>query len=110
MEEGLGSIDGRVERLLHTVTQPWQNERNLNARTLPKNLGTMQQLFERSQQIQQMFTHVSTMVRDFTEGVNQLRATKSTENCQVMSNLAAKGSSPIVGLEMAPGRAGSFSI
>ncbi|MPC48753.1 hypothetical protein E2C01_042536 [Portunus trituberculatus] len=35
--------------------------------TLPENLGTMQKLFERSQQIQQMFTHMSTMVRGFTE-------------------------------------------
>ncbi|MPC30387.1 hypothetical protein E2C01_023650 [Portunus trituberculatus] len=47
MEEGLKSTDGRVERLPHTVTQPWQNETNLNVTTLPENLGIMQRLFER---------------------------------------------------------------
>ncbi|MPC57629.1 hypothetical protein E2C01_051614 [Portunus trituberculatus] len=61
MKEGLESKDGRVERLPHTIMQPWQNETNLNATMLSENLGITQQLFERSQQIQQMFTHMSTM-------------------------------------------------
>ncbi|MPC96456.1 hypothetical protein E2C01_091715 [Portunus trituberculatus] len=51
-----------------------------------------------------------TIVRGFTEGVNQLRAIKSTENCQVRSTLAAKGSYPIAGSEMTPGSAGSSSV
>ncbi|MPC67912.1 hypothetical protein E2C01_062098 [Portunus trituberculatus] len=72
--------------------QPWQNETNLNAAMLPENLGITQQLFERSQQIQHMFTHMLTMSTD------------------VMLTLAAKGTSPITESETASGRGGNLSV
>ncbi|MPC66143.1 hypothetical protein E2C01_060288 [Portunus trituberculatus] len=100
MEEGLESTESRVEGLPHTVTQPWQNETNSNTTMMHENLDITQQLFEHSQQMQQMFTHMLIV----------LRAVKSTGDGRVMSTLAAKGTSPITASETTSGRGGNLSV
>ncbi|MPC77029.1 hypothetical protein E2C01_071468 [Portunus trituberculatus] len=77
---------------------------------LPENLDITQQLFECSQQIQQMFTHMSTMERSFTESVYRFRVAKSTGDGRVMLTLAAKGTSPITESETTSRRGRNLSI
>ena len=91
-EDGVDGTEQSTEEPACPATPSWQlaTGSNVTKRTSSKSPDT-ERLFERCQQMQQMFTHMTTMMQDLNENINHLRAQRCKEDNPALT--LTKGSS-----------------